>query len=119
MEAGTQAGTHRREEAVGERRVRAQDLGRRVVALVAALQEEQVAQGLGRAARMREQVAQLAKARRGRLGHLHEGLVVQRHGVQLFLQPRGHIAQRLAGRLVVPQGELDRGLCTCGVQDRT
>lgn len=104
------AGTHWREEAVRDRRVGPQDGGRHVVALVAALEEEQVAQRLRRAGRVRQQEAQLAEARRGRLGHLHERLIVQRDGVQLLLQPRGHVAQRLARRLVVPEREFDGGL---------
>ena len=67
-----------REELVREVRVLREDVGGEVVVSVLAVEQQQVAEGLGRERRVREQEVELAESRGGVRLDVDEGLVVQR-----------------------------------------
>mmetsp|Transcript_9142 Transcript_9142/g.19899 ORF Transcript_9142/g.19899 Transcript_9142/m.19899 type:complete len:238 (+) Transcript_9142:651-1364(+) len=78
-----------------------QQAGRDVVILVLAVQQQKVAEGLGRVGRVGEQVGELLEGARGVLLVQNDGLVVQRYGVQLRLQPGRHVRKGLLGGAAV------------------
>ena len=70
-----------------------------------AVQEEKVGKCLGRKATLLQEKLHLLKPFSGFLLHVHEGLVVEGHHVQLFLQSGRHVCQRILPRLNwQPQG---------------
>mmetsp|Transcript_321 Transcript_321/g.894 ORF Transcript_321/g.894 Transcript_321/m.894 type:complete len:232 (+) Transcript_321:1066-1761(+) len=66
-----------------------------------AIQEQEVHQCLWRRRMHPQQEVQLAEAFCGVVLHLHEGLVVQRHGVQLRFASRWHVIECILSCLVI------------------
>mmetsp|Transcript_46997 Transcript_46997/g.121339 ORF Transcript_46997/g.121339 Transcript_46997/m.121339 type:complete len:483 (+) Transcript_46997:579-2027(+) len=83
------------------------EVGREVIQLVLAVEEKQVAEGLGGEGRISKKMGELFEARVGVVFHLHEGLVVQSDGVHLLLRAGRHVGQRFFRSFVVFHHVLD------------
>mmetsp|Transcript_49220 Transcript_49220/g.145302 ORF Transcript_49220/g.145302 Transcript_49220/m.145302 type:complete len:465 (+) Transcript_49220:106-1500(+) len=102
---------------VGEVRVLREDVRRQVVVAVLAVEQEEVHKRLRRGRVLAEEEVQLPEALRGLLVHLHERLVVQRHGIQLRLVPGRHVVEGVARRVQALHLVLDGGLQVEGLHE--
>mmetsp|Transcript_52003 Transcript_52003/g.105969 ORF Transcript_52003/g.105969 Transcript_52003/m.105969 type:complete len:428 (-) Transcript_52003:371-1654(-) len=100
----------RGEVLVGERGVVCHHVRRKVVVLVFAVEEEEVAEGLGGEGGLADEPVHLLEACRRVLLHVHQRQIVQRHRVELLLRTGGHVSESLLGRSEVFHHILDRGL---------
>ena len=73
------------EELIGEVCVLGEDVGGEVEVLVLAVEEQEVGEGLRREGRVLDEEVELAEALGGKVLHVHERRVVQRHRVELLL----------------------------------